>query len=1383
MDAIRTTTRRIDEISIHADANPPRSWPSSVESDNHADTWCLGPNFTVTEWTGQVCNVSGFNDKITETGIRVATGFTIYEDSITGVSHLLQVNQGLDMRHVLNHTLANPNQTRDHGVSWCDDAYDEFRKLGINHDGTYIPFQLVGSTVQFASRPPSLDEIHELYDKRLVLTSDAEWNPKDLRPPKRKASEMRIVRSTNLTEIASMRRDVDNMSLRVCSHMERDAGYIQDGNDNRYLSGISTALTDETLLPRMISNVNIAKIASKTRHSDISPESLSRKWRIGLETSRATLAQTTQQGIRTAIRPISRRYRTDLQSKKINRIRASVFTDTCFVNVKSMKQNTCYQGYSCDNLIRIYPMRSQTDAAQSLIDFAHEVGAPDTITSDEAPLLQGPQCLFRKNANFLHSALYSAEAGTQKQNRYEGENGILKARWKSQMREYNIPKRLWDYSLQYEAQILSMIARGSDGIPGLERVTGNRVDITEWLDFTMWDRVWIMDEPDGSSPPKLARWLGVSHRVGSALCYFVIKANGQIESRTTVQHVTEDDLNTPGIKEQIDAFDKSLNEKVNDENFLLPQGEDVYDDLFDDDRDDNNTINDQLTDLPALAERDDVDDGAFDSLVGAEVMLPNEHADGHISGTVLKRATDRIGNNLGRKHELPALDSRMYVVKLTDGTERELQHNLIAQNIFAQCDSEGRQYLLLDEICDVRSDDTAIKLDDPCATTRSHNGNIHRKKTTKGWEFLCSWKDQTQTWVPLKDIMASNPLEVAEFAVSRGLEEVPAFAWWVEHTLSTRKRIIDKVKTRYWKQEFKFGIRLPKSVEEALRFDQENGNDLWTKGIEKEMKTVKVAYHPYRDSNNYEPTATELRNNRQKWLVGYKEVTCHLIYDIKLDGYFTRKARYVANGSKTEWPKSMTYSSVVSRESVRIAFLAAGLNGLKISACDISGAYLNAPVGEKVYFIAKIECGIANKGRVMIIVRALYGLKSSAKAWRTFFSKTLDSMGYKSCLADPDVYMKPMTDHKGNKYWSYMLVYVDDCLLVHHEPDPVMEELKTHYSLKNDTHGPPERYLGANVEMFQLGDGTSYWSMHPRDYVVQSVKLVQGWCVEDKRPWKKKRKNAMQHNYLPELDTSRELGDDLGTRYQQMIGILRWAVELGRIDIITEISHMSSFNASPREGHLEALYQIFEYLGNHETGGRVVYDSLYPPGLDESRFEDANWSEVYGDVEEAIPLNVPEARGNNINITMYCDASHAGCKLTRRSQTGIIILLQGAPIVWYSKKQQTVEASTFGAEFVALRVACEMNDALRYKLRMMGFPLNNETSVYCDNQAVVHNTTKVESTLKKKHLSVCYHFVRESCAKGAIRIAYESTTTNLADICTKIMSWFQKKTKLRCILY
>ena len=116
------------------------------------------------------------------------------------------------------------------------------------------------------------------------------------------------------------------------------------------------------------------------------------------------------------------------------------------------------------------------------------------------------------------------------------------------------------YNMKHK-QILSMIARGPDGVPGLERLTGERVDITEWLNFTMWNRVWIINEPDGSSPPQLARNLSASHQVGSIFCYFLIKANVQIESRTTVQHVTEDDMNTHSIKEQIIAYDESLKKK------------------------------------------------------------------------------------------------------------------------------------------------------------------------------------------------------------------------------------------------------------------------------------------------------------------------------------------------------------------------------------------------------------------------------------------------------------------------------------------------------------------------------------------------------------------------------------------------------------------------------------------------------------------------------------------------------------------------------------------------------------------------------------------------------------------------------------------------------
>ena len=124
-----------------------------------------------------------------------------------------------------------------------------------------------------------------------------------------------------------------------------------------------------------------------------------------------------------------------------------------------------------------------------------------------------------------------------------------------------------------------------------------------------------------------------------------------------------------------------------------------------------------------------------------------------------------------------------------------------------------------------------------------------------------------------------------------------------------------------------------------------------------------------------------------------------------------------------------------------------------------------------------------------------------------------------------------------------------------------------------------------------------------------------------------------------------------------------------------------------------------------------------------------------------------------------------------------------APITWYSKRQATVEASTFGSEFVALRVGMEMNDGLRYKLRMMGIPIAGPSNVLCDNQSVVDNSSLPESQLKKKHLSIAYHYVRECCAKGAAQIAFESTETNLADLCTKVLGWQRRKNLCSRLLY
>ena len=111
-------------------------------------------------------------------------------------------------------------------------------------------------------------------------------------------------------------------------------------------------------------------------------------------------------------------------------------------------------------------MRKQTEAGDSLMNFAHDVGAPAEIITDGAPLLIGKDSDFAKTARFLRSKLSSCEPGTQRQNNFEGETRLLKRRWKNRMATNNVPKRVWDYGLVYEAQILSRLARGNDGIPG-----------------------------------------------------------------------------------------------------------------------------------------------------------------------------------------------------------------------------------------------------------------------------------------------------------------------------------------------------------------------------------------------------------------------------------------------------------------------------------------------------------------------------------------------------------------------------------------------------------------------------------------------------------------------------------------------------------------------------------------------------------------------------------------------------------------------------------------------------------------------------------------------------------------------------------------------------
>jgi hypothetical protein len=201
--------------------------------------------------------------------------------------------------------------------------------------------------------------------------------------------------------------------------------------------------------------------------------------------------------------------------------------------------------------------------------------------------------------------------------------------------------------------------------------------------------------------------------------------------------------------------------------------------------------------------------------------------------------------------------------------------------------------------------------------------------------------------------------------------------------------------------------------------------------------------------------------------------------------------------------------------------------------------------------------------------------------------------------------------------------------------------------------------------------------------------------------------------YKPDLDESPESPELDPTRanfYQSQIGILRWCVDLGRIDIITEVSMLSTYLFLTREGHLEAVFHFFAYLGLHHNA-RVVFDPTYP-AVDMGTFIKTYWKSMHGDVKEMIPSDAPVPRGKEVDLRLFVDSDHAGEQFTRRSSTGFFIYLNMAPIVWFSKRQPTVDSSVFGAEFVAMNNGIETCRGLRYKFRMMVVAFSGPTYVY-----------------------------------------------------------------------
>ena len=498
----------------------------------------------------------------------------------------------------------------------------------------------------------------------------------------------------------------------------------------------------------------------------------------------------------------------------------------------------------------------------------------------------------------------------------------------------------------------------------------------------------------------------------------------------------------------------------------------------------------------------------------------------------------------------------------------------------------------------------------------------------------------------------------------------------------------------------------------------------------------------------------------------FKKIRVRLIFDLKHDG--RHRARLVAGGHLTDEPDDSTYSGVVSLRGFRLLVFLAELNGLETWATDIASAYLEAYTSEKVYIIAGPEFG-ALEGHVLVIDRALYGLRTSGQRWHDRLAACLRNEGFTPSRVEPDLWLRPNGD-----VYEYIGVYVDDLAFAMKDPQAFVDTLTSKYNFKVKGTGPIQFHLGADFE--READGTLV--MSPTKYIARMVQTYERFygCKPSTRAL-----SPLEPNDHPELDESELLDDEGIQQYQSLIGCLQWSISLGRFDISVAVASMSSYRAAPRRGHLDRVKRICGYL--YKMKDAKLRFRTHAPDYSDITVEKPDWSSIYGDVKELLPTDAPPPLGKTVTLTHYVDANLYHDAITGRSLTACLHFVNATPIDWYSKKQSTVETATYSSEFVAGRTCVEQIIDLRTTLRYLGVPIEETSYMFGDNESVVNSATNMYAKLHKRHTALAFHRVREAIASGFIAFSFIPGKINPADILSKHWSYRSVWPMLKALLF
>jgi hypothetical protein len=671
-------------------------------------------------------------------------------------------------------------------------------------------------------------------------------------------------------------------------------------------------------------------------------------------------------------------------------------------------------------------------------------------------------------------------------------------------------------------------------------------------------------------------------------------------------------------------------------------------------------------------------------------------------------------------------------------------------------------------------------LEDGTWRMRRITGHSKPKYKSQKPKVLIEWESGEITLEPTYTIGTYDVWMVAEYAKDKGLLD-EWHAYWPSLKLKKYARNSKKLMRLQYAAKrlsyknapiWQYGYQVPHDHIEAVKIDEANGNTKW-QDAEKLEKDQMMALNTFIDKGH---KSTARRPGPE-----YTRIDLHTVYAVKHDG--RHKSRIVAGGHMTATPLESVYSGVVSLRGVRFVVFLAELNGLELYQTDISNAYLESYTQEKVYVIGGPELHEL-EDHVLIIHKALYGLKSSGLRWHERFADVLRDMGFTASTAEPDIWFRAM-DKDGNvikdldknlsrmkatttekptpsndgSYYEYIAVYTDDLTIASKDPLGIVKALTENYKFKFKGTAPLNFLLGCDY----YRDRHGVLCAEPKKYL-DKMEETYFRLFGTKPP--QKVHSPLEANDNPELDTSELLDDEWTRKYQSLIGSAQWIVSLGRFDIAVHVGTLSSFRAMPRQGHLDRIKRVYAYLCKFRHG--TIRYRTEMPDVSDYEFPKKDWHDTpFYDSKEEFPTNLPTPRGKPVLMTTYVDANLGHDKISGKSCTGVLHFLNKTPIDWFSKKQGTVESATFGSENVAARTALEQIKANKLALMHLGVPIHDTPILLGDNKSVVDSNTQPKGKLHKRHLMLSYNFVREAVASGALRFSHIAGDINLSDVLSK----------------